>query len=375
MWSARPSRRRSKPQQLQMTPTISQPVTQLEIQHWRSAVVRGRDWLAAQVELTPPFGQENADINWYAKLPWPLLVAGRRRAAICALNAVDRQLELGTLHDVRQNDWTNAVPYALGWLTTGAIACERYDSARRLYAELNRFVCPATGGLYSVIPQSRSEPLYSEALYFDVGIQGALLHAAVAIGDLTAACRAAGLMERWFDEQPDRRLGLFMQFHPQRGYLQDVREAARIQLMFAPGGERQPWANLGFVLQGLLRVSAATGEARYLNAARRILEHLLEVYRDDLLGHSQNHKVAHAAVVLYRNTGETLFFETAVTIARRIADNIHADGRALADVFFSDIAAQPNYVAVRTTCDSILWLQCLCDEIEFVERTKTAKPA
>lgn len=346
-----------------MTTRTLPPVTQAEIACWRSAVARGRDWLAQQVELVSPFGQENPDLNWYAKLPWPLIVTGRRRAAICALNAVDRQLDLGTLHDVRQNDWTNAVPYALGWLTTGAILCERYDSARRLYAELSRFVCPSTGGMHSTLPQAESEPLY-----FEVAIQGALLHAAVAMGDLQTACRAAVLMEQWFDEQPNRRIGLFMRFHPQRGYLQDVPGTARAQFMFVPGGVQQPWANLGFVLQGLLRVSAATGDSRYSNTALQILEHLLQEYKDDLLGHSQNHKVAHAAVVLYGITGKLLFLETAVTIARRMADNIHADGRALADIFFSDIAAQPQYTSVRTTCDSILWLQCLCDELEFIVR-------
>jgi hypothetical protein len=213
-----------------------------------------------------------------------------------------------------------------------------------------------------VLPQSRAEPLH-----FDVSIQGALLHAAVAMGDLTAACRAALLMERWFEEQPNRRVGLFMRFHPQLGYLQDVTHTPQIQLMFVPGGRRQPWANLGFVLQGLLRVSAARGEARYQNVARRILEHVLEENGDDVLGHSQNHKVAHAAIVLYRATGKSLFLETALTIARRMANNIHSDGRALADVFFNDVSAQPNYVSVRTTCDSVLWLQCLCDELYSID--------
>jgi hypothetical protein len=342
-------------------------VTQSEIARWRLAVARGRDWLAQQVEVGPPFGQKNPDLNWYAKLPWSLMVTGRRQAAIRALDAVDRQLDLGTLHEVCQSDWTNAVPYALGWLTTGAIACERYDVARRLYAELNRYVCPTTGGLHSELPQSRSEPLY-----FDVAIQGALLHSAVAIGDRTTACRAAVLMERWFEEQPNRDAGLFMRFHPQLGYLQEAPHIPRIQLMFVPGGNQQPWANLGFVLQGLLRVSAATGESRYLNAARRILEHVLQKYADDLLGHSQNHKVAHAAIVLYRDTGKPLFLEAAVTIARRMADNIQVDGRAVADIFFDDIRAQPHYTSVRTTCDSILWLQCLCDELEFIAQPENA---
>jgi hypothetical protein len=335
--------------------------SQIEIARWRLAVARGRDWLAQQVELMPPLGQGHPELNWYAKLPWSLMVTGRRQAAIRALNAVDRQLDLGVLHVVRQNDWTNAVPYALGWLTTGAIACERYDIARRLYAELSRFVCPTTGGLHSELQQSGSEPLY-----FDAAIQGALLHAAVAIGDLTTASRVAILMERWFEGQPTRGDGLFMRFHPQLGYLQDMPHTSQIQLMLVTGGVQQPWANLGFVLQGLLRVSAATGESRYLNAARRILEHVLQQNSDDLHGHSQNHKVAHAAVVLYRGTGKTLFLETAVTIARRMADNIQADGRAMADIFFNDIAAQPNYASVRTTCDSVLWLQCLSDELELI---------
>ena len=341
--------------------TQSIPVTHDEITHWRLAIVRGRDWLAKQLDLAPPFGQQNPDLNWYAKLPWPLMITGRRQSALRALDAVERRLHSGTLHNVCQNEWTNAVPYALGWLVTGAVLCERYDSAYRLYTALNRFVCPTTGGLYSVFPQSR--PDHS---FFDLGIQGALLHAAVAIGDLTTACRTAALMEQWFEEQPDREAGLFMRFHPQLGYLQDVSYTPQIQWMFVPGGVRQPWANLGFVLQGLLRVSAATGDLRYLATARRILEHILEEYRDDVLGHSQNHKVAHAAVVLYRATGKALFLEAAVTIARRMADNIQADGRALADIFFDDIALQPDYASVRTTCDSILWLQCLCDELEFV---------
>lgn len=341
--------------------TQSIHVTPNEIADWRLAVARGRDWLADQLDLEPPFGQHNSDLNWYAKLPWPLIVTGRRRAAIRALNAVERLLESDKLHHVYQADWTNALPYALGWVVTGAVLCERYDLAHRLYAALNCFVCPTTGGLYSALPQSRSDQSY-----FDVAIQGALLHAAVAVGDLNAACRAASLMEQWFEEQPDRNIGLFMQFHPQLGYRQDISDATQLQRMFVPGGTRQPWANLGFVLQGLLRASAATGNLRYLATARQILEHILQDYSEDLLRHSQNHKMAHAAIVLYRSTGKPLFLNVAVTIARRMSDNIQTDGRALADIFFDDVAMQPYYTSVRTTCDSILWLQCLCDELELI---------
>ena len=108
----------------------------------------------------------------------------------------------------------------------------------------------------------------------------------------------------------------------------------------------------------------ATCQIQYRDGCARLVEILLDDFADDLLSHSQNHKVALAAIMLYRQTGQERYRDAALTIAPLIAKNIYADGRALGDLGGNDIEKQDYYVTVRTTCDSVLWLSQICDEIE-----------
>ena len=324
---------------------------------WRKSACRACDWLSEQVEKTVPFDEPRADVNWFAKLPWALAGCGNRFAALQTLNRV--VLLQDSRSRCEREDWTNAAPYALGWLVVGAGLCERYDLSRRFYAELGRYRCPDMGGVFSV-PLERA----GSTEYFDAGIQGAMLHAALATGDLSVARAAGNLMTRWFDDQPSAIDGLLMLFHPRAGYLREITAETKLQRQFVPHGTRQPLANLGFTIQGLIRLAEATGDERFFDSACRVLNHLLDVYCSDLLGHSQNHKVAHAAIMAYRHNREPRFLDAGVTIAQRVSDNIQSDGRALADIFFEDIREQPLYATVRTTCDSALWLHEICDELE-----------
>jgi len=329
---------------------------------WRAAVERGRQWLAAQVDRSPPFGQPAVDVNWYGKTVWAFTACADRVHALRTLRRVQALLASGTLHKPSQTNWTNAVSYALGWLVTGARMAEAFEAGRVLYAELRKYVCPGTGGLYSALADRSGE-----RAFFDAAIQGAAIHSALAMGDLSAACRTGDLMIRFIHEQPDRRAGIYNYFHPELGYLTDVSSDNIARRLFVPGGSRQLYANLGFVLQGLARLTEATGRPDYAGAGAELLDRLLADCGDDLLSHSQNHKVAHAAFMLWRQTGIERYKDATLQIAPRIAGNILPDGRAFADVSEDSIETQSFFFTVRTTCDSVLWLRQICDEIEAFE--------
>ena len=327
---------------------------------WRSAVQRGVGWLTAQLDANPPFAGADVDVNWYCKLPWALAGAGNRAAALRALGRVQGEyLETGLVHCPGQTGWTNAVSYALGWLVVGARVAEALGPARKGYEALGKYVCPDTGGLYSV-PLERTD----ESPYFDAAIQGAVIHAALMMGDLEAA-RRAGRTALWFiDHQPDRGAGIYNYFHPKRGYLTEVNDRNRFQCMFVAGTLPQPYANLGFMLQGLCRLFDATGDVAFRDGCGRLVDVLLDDFGPDLLSHSQNHKVAHAMLMLWARTGTARYRDGALRIAPLIAENILPDGRALADVLGDDIENQTPFFTVRTTCDSVLWLSQICDMLD-----------
>ncbi len=316
---------------------------------WRDAVRRGRQWLAAEINARPPLHQAQADLNWYSKIPWALAGSGDRANAIKALRRCD------SLAAPAQTDWTNAPSYALGWLVAGARAAEQFDVARVLYAKLQPYICP-TSGLIKGTLEPREQ-------WFDASIQGAILHAAVAIGDLPTARRAGQSITRYIDDQPDAD-AIYTHFHPGRGFATHLGADDAIgRFVFRRGAQRQALANLGFVLQGLSRLSDASGDGSFAAASGRLMDRILRNHREDLLTHSQNHKVGYAALLLRRQLpGRDDLLEVAIAIARCITDRMQPDGRSLADVLFRDISQQPHYASVRTTCDSVLWLSGICDE-------------
>ena len=329
-----------------------------ELEAWRAAAARGQNWLVEEASRTHAFGQPDADFNWFAKVPWCLAGSGRHGDALRLLTRMERGLQDGSLRWPQQTEWTNAAPYALGWMVSGARLCERFRFARWLYQQLQSYVCPSTNAIESAPPEQRAR-----FRYFDISIQGAAMHAALFMGDLNAATCLGDFVNSWLEKQPESPQ-LFTHFHPDLGYLTDFTEDNRAQRVFSPEASRQPFANLGFVLQGLIRTSEATGDPRFLSTGRKLLDQLLCVYSDDLLKHSQNHKVGHAAILLFRDTGDEVYLQAGLTIARRVAQSIQSDGRALADVFYHSINEQPAYTSVRTTCDSVLWLQQITDELE-----------
>ncbi len=322
---------------------------------WDQAVARGRQWLVKQVDRTPAFGAGEVDLNWYCKVPWALVASGDRDASLRALGAAYYRFIHPALRPPRETHWTNAVGYALGWLVAAACACEAGEIARNIYARMLEHTCTKTGAL-----QSHPE-------WFDASIQGAALHATAAMGDIPAVRRIGDVMTRFVDDQPQPDDAIYTHFHPERGYFMDrSRDGAADtsgRYVFRRGAVNQPLATLGFVMQGLIRVGEVTGDARYTVAAGRLLDRVFANHRDDLLAHSQNHKVGHAAMMLWRHTGREELFDIAIAIAGRVAHNIQPDGRALADVFYDDISRQAPYFTVRTTCDSVLWLAAMRDEL------------
>jgi hypothetical protein len=223
---------------------------------------------------------------------------------------------------------------------------------------MRRYTCTDTGGLCSVPLERRDEQPY-----LDAAIQGAILHASIAVGDMKTARQAGDLMVEFVEQQPALDARFHNYYCPCRGYLMAIDDETLQQKAFVAGAPRQPYANIGFLLQGLARLHDITGTAAYQRACRRLMDWLLNKCGEDLVSHGQNHKVAYAAILLYRQTGCRAYLNAGFRIAEKMVPNILPDGRVLADVFYDDIDSQPYYFSVRTACDSVLWLQRIQDEL------------
>jgi hypothetical protein len=317
------------------------------------------------MEALPPRGDPFDEIAWCCKAPWALLACGRRALALSVLHRCRIACEaVGERWPARASG-TASPAYAAGWLTTAAWIAGTCDLARFFYRLLERHICPHEGGVLSAPGD----------VYFDAALQGAGLHAAVAVGDTTTARKIGGLTVRLIREQPDPVLGFYMLYAPRRGHLRDVSDSNRAERLLVRVEPRQPYANLGFALQGLCRLHEATGEHTYLEAAADALDTLLGGgHRDDLVSHGQNHKVGHAAILLYRHLKRRRHLDAAVAIADCVAKRIGADGRAWADVFYDRIEDQPPLFSVRTTCDSALWLRQMADEVNVLSSASMEHP-
>jgi hypothetical protein len=346
---------------------VNLPVDSSVLNNWRKAAQRGGRWLKGQIDLRLGTRDPLTEINWFSKAPWALLACGERARAMSLLRQSARHLESpNILEQAETLRGTNALPYALGWLISAARRGEDHDVAEALYTLLRTYIDGDTGG---VLGRRADRAARQGEIFFDAALQGAGLHAAVAMGDRESAERIGKLLIHQIETQPDRSRGFYMLFSPSRGHLTACENGNISERLLACGAPRQPFANLGFALQGLCRCSEMTGDTSYAVAAAVALDDLLnEGFRQDLLTHGQNHKVAHAAILLYGRLRDLRYLHTALQIASLTAQRIQGDGRAWGDVFFSELSSQTELFSVRTTCDSVLWLHSIADEIDLLNQ-------
>lgn len=332
--------------------------TTTDTDSWRSAASRGLRWLQEFCDDRLCVDPQAYDINWCAKLPWVFAACGDRERAVRVLNVVSDYFIVGQrIVEPSDKQWTNAISYALGWLVSGACEAQEHGHAKQLYESMKRYICEDHGGQLSDADSSSRE-----SQYFDAAIQGALLHASLKIMDTNAVLRAGQLACDLIMNQPRSNEAFFTHYHPENGYLETPNNGQKGRYAFHPSDSPQPYANIGFMMQGLCHLHDATGLCRFLDAAQWLMDWLYEFCEDDLLSHGQNHKVAHAAAMLFRQTGNSRHKSIFIHMTERTAMGIDQDGRALADVWNDSIDKQSLFATVRTTCDSVLWLQAIIAE-------------
>ncbi|MGD9710837.1 MAG: hypothetical protein AB7V46_02075 [Thermomicrobiales bacterium] len=250
----------------------------------------------------------NADrprVTWY-RFPWALEVSGETAAAFRVLSWIERdglgadgQFHGGIAWDEPANRTTNTYPETI--LAYGAWLLRRPDIARRTMANALPYQDPATGGIW--MTRERTGPADPQLLFptAQFGMS------AVLTGHLDAGSRAGEWMTRLWDAQPDL---------PSR--LLTIWTAAGGLLTEAPGDidprhvvndarlERQLHYNGGIAAAFLTHLYMATGEARWLDYARKFQAFSIESCEEQFLT-KQVCKSAWGSGLLYLATKDTTY--------------------------------------------------------------------
>lgn len=275
---------------------------------------RGAAWIASQQGSDGAFCKPEDGVGGYYKVPYALSIAGEHERALRLLSWVERH-HLTRDGDFRAPERKAREPfhdswpvYANAWLVQGAHLAGREEIAQRGAVFLRRFQLPC-GGYYALDAAIR----YIEPVNTAWGGM-----AAAATGFPEDAHRAANLLARMVDEQPDPR-----RFYWRMSALGELETGDGAPHVDA-GRTKQIYYNPGIALILL----ATLGSDSHLRAAQRIVE-FSNTCAEDVYRFPPSGKLGCGAAILYSRTRDALAQHAALAVAEYLAETQQPDGRWL----------------------------------------------
>lgn len=287
---------------------------------YRESVGKGIDWIVSQINPDGSVNPAEKGSFAYYKLPWALILAGRPREAAKILRriATDTMTEEGDfLTDKRQKFHLDYYTYENAWLVLAAQLLSLFDVATRGWSYIERFQDPNTGGFCSKHPYDPKadhveDPL-STAWACNVGLH---------LGKVERACKAADFLQRIWDIQPDIENSFFYYWRPGGGLvLTRPAEEPEDRYFRINASEPENWYYiLGAQIAFLAKLYLVTRDQKHLDLAKRIQAFGMRCHED--LFHSDSAgKFCYANTHLYYATGEARFLD----VAKRCADYLVSD--------------------------------------------------
>ena len=241
-----------------------------------------------------------------------------------------------------------ACAYFNAWVILGAQRLGQLDLAARGIRFLLEFQDRETGGFYSD-PSQRGAGIRQDLMV--VSLCGL---ACLVMGKIEEACRAAGWLRNLMEAQPEFPQRLYTVYSRQNGLhtVFDPGEALR-HVVVADSRTDQAFFNPGIAAGFLCRLFQATGEKEWLALAVEYMR-FAESASDELFRLIRAGKVAWAASLLFRITGEEKYRAMAVRIGHNLIRLQSKHG------YWSGVGQQtPNY---DSTAERVVWM----DEIAQV---------
>jgi len=325
-------------------------LTETLFDHVVAATGRGARWLVGHLDDGGRFCPPDHDVvNRYHKIPLALITNGHWGPAGRVLDHFAQTfLRPQGLVDIPNPSSTNTETYIESWLAWAAQLAGRFGLAQQLADSIEAKLHPQLGGAFDDFADRQSKaPLNME-------IQGGAGMAMLAVGRLEAAKRVGRFAQHAWRSQPRRDEALHNYFDNAGQPVVDFPPEQALSYVFKTGALLQPLANLGFVINFLIKLDGAAPGEGFLETARSFFDWAADALPD----HDscpQHHKFGWSAAMLYELTGDQRYFKIAHDLCRASVAAQQRDGGWRSPIVCEDYRTQPLAITVAMTTDSSTW--------------------
>ena len=270
---------------------------------------RGTDFLLTQLRPDGCLGDPAFGFDYY-RGPWTLGLVGEVQAAHAVAGFIRRHLLTpdgrldGPLRKI-QTDWS----YRDATLIIGAHQIGEYDLSIGLFPELLRWQDPISGAF-----ANDRDPDGSMSDVMDIPYAAGAGFASLSVGRVDVALRVAGFLRTIWDAQTDldpatglpTHFWCFWSRSRQRPYRPDDPGYGRHMVVDNAADRMQRWTIGGISAGFLCRLSLATGDAQWLDLARRYQAFSMSA-TDAQFRYPSVCKTSWGSALLYQVTGEPAY--------------------------------------------------------------------
>ena len=273
-----------------------------------NAIERSAEWLVSRQgedgSIKLEGGVTARDPQCYYKLIWPLTLTGRLREANRTASYIKSAFML------ENGDFSGGAPrsaeewfqwryytYLNVWIVIGAHKLGRFDISIPGIRYMLKYRDPRTGGFCNEKP-------YPEGEYIEDALSASYNGLACLYLNRLAEARGAGdFLMRLMRLQPEFKERFYAAFDARRGLITSFPSEEAVNRVVEAGEKEQYYYIIGYPIIFLSKLYQATGEDRYLEAAREYFN-FTKLCQDDVYASPPSGKLGWGCAALYGITGD-----------------------------------------------------------------------
>jgi len=320
-----------------------------------SPAQRGAAWLLERLQADGSL-RGAKHLGDYYKAPFALAETGHTTAADRLLDFVGSRFltPAGDLDGTGLEWYDEFRIYPHAWLTIASLMRGRFEIARPLLRAIIESQDEAMGGFFGTADGRRARRGHQEVMTTSIAGLACLW-----AGRLDVAQSTGRWLQRLYEAQPDLARGLYFVWDAEKGGLvtQFPPEAAKSYLVDAKQQE-QWYFEYGIAAAFLARLSAATGEPRWLALAQQFLRATSHC-SDDVYRQPQSGKIGWGAAWTYRLSGDGKDRELVKAVAAGLGELQLTDGAWSALTAYAKREAAAPAADLDVTSEFVGLLGCM----------------